>query len=443
MKRKQDIEQFFRDQQHKLDERPPSRAWDRLEQRLEQQRTPQSSRQDQGGRTRRLRPRLTWLSMAASLLLLVAMLTTISLFFRNTTTEMSTAQALPAPVMEVLQPYDDQTGVYTIAVSFQRHLNQSPRQLNFAEGTKAKKLRSTPDKTPEYRSGIAAAGPRLKAAPKRRETAIAKTKRQANGAAEPTAKDRTYDATPPPQAYSADTDTYLNTDSTQVVASAAPPNPSDDAISSGSVAADAPAGESTEVAAQLAEPSDPSLEIDPNEVPINSDVTQLNVTTNILLYEGQGNNIDQFRWLIGQWSEKIDADRETVEEWRQTDAFTIEGKGKLVVNGDTTFTEGMKIQKIGENLYFILALDEREREVKFRLRSYNQSVAIFETEQPAMMNQLILQQAGFNNFSTTLQNVTPQVEVADEIPEYRYLQNRNYVEPERQRISRSLSRVRE
>ncbi len=453
MKRKQNIEQFFRDQQSKLDERPSPRAWDRLEKRLDQHQVA-PSRASRPGRSRRLKPRFGLVRIAASLLLLVGMLTAISILFRPMSENAApTASALPTPVMEVLQPQEEgQGGVYAIAVNFQRYLNQSPRNLYFAEGTESKKLRTPTNPPSEERNNRLAVISRNEAAKERTEeqpitskdentssnsrastaSSVAKRKQSApkletiaemplspdmarGTSSEPEALEE-FEA---PESYATDVIAY------------------DDVPSSFAMADEGVAIEEVEEP----EPETESLTFSNNSPnPYNSDVTQLNAFRNSLEYNGLGPNIDQFQWLIGQWSEKLGTQRETVEEWRQVDAFTIEGKGKLVVNGDTTFTEGMRIQKIEENLYFILALDEQNREVKFRLKSYDSSIAIFETEQPEVMNQVILRQSDFNNFSTTIQNAAPSMEQAQD---FQYLKQRNSVEPARQRSSRNLSRVRE
>lgn len=421
MKRKQDIEKIFQDRQHQLEEVPSSRAWKRLESRLDGNRSIR----------RRSRPAFRIMGMAATLLFLVATIALMTTLFRTQNKQTASAEAiLGPPVMEELKTPDDQKGVYAIAVSFQRYLNQSPSV--FAEGAQDKKLippskfNSSP---PEDKGFLAKA-----------EVAKAKEEEARAGRANEDSRQQSSPR-PSPEAEAASgagstSNTASAYDGNQLVvpeetrrANSLPPP----------TAYDAPPAANLPIARSEAKEKESAESAKVDSYTRARQADRIDPTLNAITYDADPaiRGVEQFQWLIGQWQAPLGKNRKTIEQWKQKDQFTIEGSGQLVVNGDTTFTEGMKIQKIGENLYYILALDENHQEVRFQLRSLQADVAVFETEAQGVPQQLIIQQHNLNNFSTTLQNAA-----SSEIEETQraYLQNRNYIE-QNQRTVRNMSRV--
>ncbi|MFK8104409.1 MAG: DUF6265 family protein [Saprospiraceae bacterium] len=171
-------------------------------------------------------------------------------------------------------------------------------------------------------------------------------------------------------------------------------------------------------------------------VPSKEAFTNINAQSNSIEidYPAQ-NNLSLFKWLIGQWHGTTNSGL-SIEQWQLKNEFTIEGTGFIIVNGDTTFTEGMRIQKIDQDVYYILTLDQSKKPVRFRLKSYQNQQAVFENAELAFPNQVILQQNNFNNFSTILQNSAPaQIQSDQQL----YIQNRNLIQNEQ--AVRNLSRV--
>ncbi len=166
----------------------------------------------------------------------------------------------------------------------------------------------------------------------------------------------------------------------------------------------------------------------------------LNLQSNQIQYEAQSasnyqasaQEIDQFNWILGNWK---DDTGQSLEQWEKTDELTIKGRGHFIVNGDTLFTEGMKIKQIDDNLYYIVAVDDSKSEVFYKLKSFNNQLAVFENSNLEFPNQVIIQQNSNNNFTTTLQNSDPsQISGTQQ----NYLLNRNAISNEK--ATRNLHR---
>jgi len=147
MKDKQDIEKIFQDNRHGLDERPSERAWNRLESRLDGVPSIQG----------RPRPAFRIMGMAAGILFLVSMIALMSVLFQQNTNQTASKDVLSLPVMEELEKFENEKGVYAIAVSFQKYLNQSPRTI--AEGSGNKRLVAPSSATRSNSDHIAQARP--------------------------------------------------------------------------------------------------------------------------------------------------------------------------------------------------------------------------------------------------------------------------------------------
>jgi len=145
--------------------------------------------------------------------------------------------------------------------------------------------------------------------------------------------------------------------------------------------------------------------------------------------------LSKFQWLIGQWKGNSPTGN-SFEDWRMVNDFTIQGEGFIVVNGDTIFTEGMRIQRLGNDLYYIVALDDSRKPVKFKLKTYVEQQAIFENEDIAFPNQVIIRKNASNSYTTILQNKEPAQIKTEQL---NYINQRNAIRNEQ--AIRNLERV--
>ncbi len=402
MKQPKDIFDLFRDNQHKLEERPSPRTWDRLERRLDQHRQ----------RPRRQFPRL--FSLVAAVVGLVAMITVISFMFRSVSSgDMAAADAPTAifVVEDLNTSPENERGFYDI-VEFQNKYND--RLANpIREGQPRKRLMARAERpvnlSPSTDLLLAEATPTIEQAPVVLDSEIATP--------EPTAELMS----PATEAVAG-----IGDEVEDVVVSSY-------ALSEADGYAEAPGAKDEIAEAPATEKLSASRARAKRETQLNS--TQDNSVVNGLpVAEG----LSQFQWLLGKWQGVVNA-KISVEQWQQLDARTLKGTGFLVVDGKTTFVEGMNIQQIGSDVYFIADLDGDGQTVQYLLKSNNGQLAIFENQDIDFPNQVIIQKTNLNNFTTIYQNAAPVIEPT--LEQQNYLNNRNMMNVPQQQVSRSLRRV--
>lgn len=397
MSKRKDIEDLFRDGASQMRQQPSSHAWDRLESRLDKRRAT-------GGSTLYRR-----LAMAAALLLLVTMVALLPMYLGPKSGEQmafnqngsfgmeeinSEGGMRPLPISEVysdvnLREGDSQKRI-TVAVRNAGPLNQPPNYDRAETPTMLADEVTSPDDIPET---IVQNEPAFE------------EEDDAEIAAE----------TSPPAEYDAVSETPQ-----PVEPAYGPPT-----YQEPSVAMEENAGMEPVAKEKLEKRADVQIQ-------------EMNAASNAIQFESESldPSVQQFQWLIGQWQSEEGIGR-SVEQWEIQNKFTISGKGLLVLNGKETFTEEMQIRKIGEQLYFITAIDETGKERYFRLKSYTDGIAIFEDEENAdFPQQVIIEQEGPNTYNA----IFTEEEHKDMTPtQQNYLRYRNAVEPDR--ATRNMSRM--
>ena len=474
MKNKKDIFDLFRENEHKLDERPDGKLWDRLEGRLDQSAGPRVASRNGFRR---------WMSLAGVLLVLVVAVWGVNIALENRTPGDLYAEAktvaMPLELEEIGVYSDNET--YTVA-EYQKilsRLNTSP----ILEGDPSKKIRiqknvfaSMSERSKQY---IASVNDMLETEKQLSQASEANNKSEVNTTTGYTNVDANNDGegaialNDVMGSSSADKldGVRLESDEDEMAGEMNPveiaeTEVKDVAVTSAPATAAPPGAEYEYGADDMETEADMAME----------EVAILNTRTNDISVAANSAQvgIQQFQWLLGQWEAPVTptyadagydvraesakpsrkskesarkakkqqakpASNRSVEEWKPLDDFTIEGKGYLVVNGDTTFTEKMQIKNIGTDLYYVLALDNSGKTVQYKLKTYTQEGAIFENNEVAFPNQVILQRDLNNrNFTTLLQNAAP-AQINNE--QQQYFQQRNYIKSEQ--IKRVMNRVNE
>ncbi len=473
MKNNKDIFDLLRDNEHKLDERPDGKLWDRLEGRLDQSAGPRVA-----GRNGFRR----WMSLAGVLLVLIVAVWGVNLALEKSTSDdlYTEAKAVAMPLeLEEIGVYSDENESYTVA-EYQKilsRLNTSP----ILEGDPSKKIRiqksvfaSMSERSRQY---IASVNEMLETEKELSKTSEPKNNTEilANntsaGNSNPTttgtgdgaiAFNDAVSSTPVDKLDEVVVENYDDGIETDMNSTESEDEFKDVAMTSAQTSPTPPAAEysveDSEIAADMAEEDVAILNTRVNDISVAANSSQV--------------GIQQFQWLLGQWEAPVTptyaaeandaydtynkqarrakesaakakkqtakpAVNRSVEEWKPLDDFTIEGKGYLVINGDTTFTEKMQIKNIGTDLYYVLALDNSGKTVQYKLKTYTQEGAVFENNAVAFPNQVILQRnANNSNFTTLLQNSAP-AQINGE--QQQYFQQRNYIKSEQ--VKRVMNRV--
>ncbi len=421
MKPKKDIFDLFRDNQQKLNESPSRQAWDRLEARLDNHKT----------RNRTSLYRI--LSMAAAIVVLVVFVSVITFVLNTNEKPMALNESMSASfkieelkVMTVSSEHDSKIAAYQR--KYNNHLSNP-----IMEGKANKKLIAKMDI--ERRDGNLNSF--IAKAKRENQQSFAISSMSANAIAESDQRSAAVEVYHENEDYSISEDVAVSDSESLAEEESSEDNTSfglkdlaveDEVIAQKEEAkeietlsmkkakryADAPAAAKTDQASKIM------------ESPLAGAAM------------GQGKSdfgIQQFQWLTGKWEGNVN-NQVSIEQWKQVDNQTLEGRGFLMVNDQSVFNENMKIQEMNGVIYFVADLNGTGDPIYYQLISNDGFQAVFENKNVNFPNQVVLQRTNSSNFSTIYQNTQPGN--IDETQQNYYL-NRNYIQKEQ--VIRNLRRV--
>lgn len=133
--------------------------------------------------------------------------------------------------------------------------------------------------------------------------------------------------------------------------------------------------------------------------------------------------IADFQWLTGAWSNTT-PDGVSYEKWTKTDKNTLKAKGYLIQNGDTTFVESMQIKKIKNKIYYVSNFGTDKSSTKFELTNYHNGVATFENKKSKSPTKVVITKNENNSFTITFQEaITPKLQYRNNIENARATRN--------------------
>lgn len=99
---------------------------------------------------------------------------------------------------------------------------------------------------------------------------------------------------------------------------------------------------------------------------------------------GNGDAVEQLKnaeWLLGKWVNTTD-EGESVEIWEKASDSTFHGLNYFVMNGDTSFSEEIRLAVIHDTLYYIPIVRDQNsgQPIYFQLKSASADQLIFENE---------------------------------------------------------------
>ena len=104
------------------------------------------------------------------------------------------------------------------------------------------------------------------------------------------------------------------------------------------------------------------------------------------------------------------------EQWSKTGKNTLEAKGYLIQNGDTTFIESMEIKQIRNKVYYVSNFGTDNTATKFELTNYKNDIATFENKKSKSPTKVIITKNGNNSFTITFQEaITPKLKYRNNI----------------------------
>lgn len=87
--------------------------------------------------------------------------------------------------------------------------------------------------------------------------------------------------------------------------------------------------------------------------------------------------MEKLSWIADRW---VSAEGETrsYEHWEKISDELFTGGSETINNGDTIFTEKLKIEKIDGEIFYIADVKHNPAPVKFKMTSLNDYEAVFE-----------------------------------------------------------------
>jgi hypothetical protein len=92
------------------------------------------------------------------------------------------------------------------------------------------------------------------------------------------------------------------------------------------------------------------------------------------------NNISDFSWLSGKWSGIVNGS-EFFEAWQPLQGNLLSGMGGAVMNNDTVFSEKIRIEQRGEDIFYTATVSENGGPVDFKFTGYKSDSLVFENQE--------------------------------------------------------------
>ena len=87
--------------------------------------------------------------------------------------------------------------------------------------------------------------------------------------------------------------------------------------------------------------------------------------------------IEQFSWLTGKWA-GTDDDTDFFEEWETIKGTSMNGRGGAIVGPDTVFSERIKMEQRGDDIFYTPSVSENGGAVDFKFTGLKNDSIIFE-----------------------------------------------------------------
>jgi hypothetical protein len=100
------------------------------------------------------------------------------------------------------------------------------------------------------------------------------------------------------------------------------------------------------------------------------------------------NEIEKLSWIIDKWI-SLSGESIIYENWKKLDDTTFTGVSHTVKNGDTVFTEKLKIEKIDNDIFYTAVVAHNPGPVSFKLVELGENKAVFENPEHDFPNRII------------------------------------------------------
>jgi len=119
--------------------------------------------------------------------------------------------------------------------------------------------------------------------------------------------------------------------------------------------------------------------------------------------------ISDFHWLLGSWKNTT-TNGLSYEKWEITGKNALAANGYLIQGNDTVFIEKMELKQIRSKVYYVANLNGSKTTLKFELKSLENNIATFENTKNTFPKEVILTKDGNDNFVITYEEEMNEVQ---------------------------------
>jgi hypothetical protein len=94
-------------------------------------------------------------------------------------------------------------------------------------------------------------------------------------------------------------------------------------------------------------------------------------------YSQNKSDMEKLSWIVDRWVSS-NGESTSYEHWEKVSETMFTGSSETVKNGDTLFSEKLKIEFTDGNIYYVADVKHNPEPVKFKLISFSESEAVFE-----------------------------------------------------------------
>lgn len=145
-------------------------------------------------------------------------------------------------------------------------------------------------------------------------------------------------------------------------------------------------------------------------------------------------SLSSFEWMLGSWKGNVNGSQST-EKWTKIDASTYKGKGTLKAGGTTLFSEKLELKKTNVGTYLTVSLDKKNKRVAYRMTSNDGGTIVFENKSVSYPQKIVMKKNSNNSFSMIMQSGDTGSLDNNQV---QYLENRNSIVGEK--LIRSLKK---
>jgi len=115
-------------------------------------------------------------------------------------------------------------------------------------------------------------------------------------------------------------------------------------------------------------------------------------------------SFEKLNWIIGKWKGEGNGGI-MYENWVKKNDSLLKGGSYSIADGDTVFTETLRIEQSDTNIYYVVNVSHNESEIPFRLISISDTSATFENPEHDFPQRIIYMKRGADTLHARIEGM--------------------------------------